>query len=118
MPRLNARDLSNNSPSSLTPTTDQPRDIKIFDTANGETGQPFFARDFVAAHTFIIALNPNTGDTLLLETRTDDAGAWETEQTVTTNISYEFTASEQFRVRRSVNGAVGVARAWLSTRRK
>lgn len=116
MPRFNAYDRSHNSPSSLHGSTEQKRHIEMFDSADGETGDTFFARDFPNANRFIIDVDVGSGDTVLLETRSDSAGAWATEQTITTDIAYDFVPTEQFRIRRTVDGGADT-KAWLTARK-
>lgn len=115
MPRFNARDRSNNSPSSLHGSTEQSRHILMFNSANGETGEAFFARDFPNANKFIVDVDVGSGDTVVLETRSDSSAAWATEQTITTDIAYEFVPTEQFRIRRTV--ASSSTKAWLTARK-
>lgn len=115
MPRFNARDRSGNSPSSLALSTEVNRHILIYNSASGETGEAFFARDWPDANKFIIDVDCGAGDTVLLETRSDSTAAWATEQTITTDIAYEFVPTEQFRIRRTVIAAS--TKAWLTARK-
>ena len=116
MPRLNARDKSQNGPSFLSPSTDQNKPILIFNSANGETGDTFFARDFPRADGFIIDVDVGAGDTVVLEVRSDSTQAWGIEQTITVDGAYQFTPTEQFRIRRTV--AAASTKAWLTARRQ
>lgn len=116
MPRFNARDLSRNGPSYLSGSTEQKRHLEMFNSATGETGETYFARDFPNANKFIIDVDVGSGDTVLLETRSDSTGAWATEQTITTDIAYEFVPTEQFRIRRTVDGG-NDTKAWLTARK-
>lgn len=88
----------------------------MFNSATAETGDAFFARDFPGANKFIIDVDVGAGDTVLLETRSDNTGAWATEQTITTDIAYEFVPTEQFRIRRTVDGGADT-KAWLTARK-
>jgi hypothetical protein len=114
MPRFTARDLSRNSPSSLGLSTEQQKPILIFNSASGETGDTYWARDWSRANKFIIDVDCGAGDTVVLETRSDSTAAWATEQTITTDLAYEFTPTEQFRIRRTV--AATSTKAWLTAR--
>lgn len=87
----------------------------MFNSAQGETGDAFFARDFPNANKFIVDVDVGAGDTVVLETRSDSTAAWATEQTITTDIAYEFVPTEQFRIRRTV--AASSTKAWLTARK-
>lgn len=115
MPRFNARDLSRNGPSYLSGSTEQNRHLLMFNSATGETGDAFFARDFPGSNKFIVDVDCGSGDTVVLETRSDSTAAWATEQTITTDIAYEFVPTEQFRIRRTV--ASTSTKAWLTARK-
>lgn len=114
MPRVFAKDRSGNSPSSQALTTDVNRALLIYNSASGETGETFYARDFQRASTFIIDVDVGAGDTVVLEVRSDDSQAWGIEQTITVDGAYDFTPTEQFRIRRTV--AAATTKAWLTTR--
>ena len=116
MPRILAKDRSGNGPSALALSTDRNHAIEIFNSANGETGEIFYARDFVRAGVFIVDVDVGAGDTVVLEVRSDDSQAWGTEQTITVDGAYVFTPTEQFRIRRTV--AAGTTKAWLTVRKQ
>lgn len=116
MPRFMARDSSMNSPSSQALATEQKRHIQMFNSFVGETGDVFWARDFAGANVFIVDFDLGAGDTVVLETRSDSSAAWATEQTVTADIAYEFVPTEQFRIRRTVDGGADTI-AWLTARK-
>lgn len=113
--RLAARDLSGNGPSALNLSQEVSNAIKIFDTAVSTTGKTYYARDFSEADTFVIDVTVGSGDTVVLETRSSDAGSWGTEQTWTASLAYDFTATEQFRLRRTAGS--GGSLGWLTPRK-
>lgn len=115
MPRFQARDRSGNSPSSLAGSTEANRHILMFNSASGETGDAFFSRDFPEANVFIIDFDIGSGDTVVLEVRADSSAAWATEQTVTADVAYELTPTEQFRIRRTVISSS--TKVWLTARK-
>lgn len=115
MPRFVARDLSGNGPSAQVLSTEGNQHITFFNSASGETGEVFYARDFERARIFIIDIDVGAGDTVLLEVRSDDSQAWGVEQTITVDGAYAFEPTPQFRMRRSVDGG-GDTIARLSVR--
>lgn len=115
MSRLNARDRSGNGPSAISLSTDRANHIAIFNSASGETGDTYYARDFPEARVFIVDVDVGAGDTVVLEVRSDDTQAWGTEQTITADGAYQFEPTEQFRIRRTV--AAGTTKAYLSVRK-
>jgi hypothetical protein len=114
MPRIFAKDASGNGPSAQALTTDTNRAVLIYNSASGETGGTFYARDFRRASIFVIDVDVGAGDTVVLEVRSDDSQAWGIEQTITVDGGYAFTPTEQFRIRRTV--AAATTKAWLTTR--
>lgn len=115
MPRFQARDRSGNGPSALAGSTEQNRHILIFNSATTETGDPIFARDFPGARIFLLDFDMGAGDTVLLETRADSSAAWAVEQSLTVDIAYELVATEQFRIRRTVDGGADT-KVWITAR--
>ena len=116
MTRFHARDVSGNSPSSNATSTENNRHILVFNSATAETGEPYYARDFPNASTFILDFDAGSGDTVLLEVRADSSAAWATEQTITADIAYAFVPAEQFRIRRTVDGGADT-KVWLTARK-
>ena len=116
MPRFVARDLSGNGQSARALSIEQNKHILMFNSASGETGDTFWSRDFPQARCIIVDVDCGAGDTVVLETRSDSSAAWATEQTITTDIAYEFIPTEQFRIRRTV--VASSTKAWMTARKQ
>jgi len=115
MARIVAKDRSGNGVSSREATNEPAKSILIYNSALGETGDIFWARDFPEADIFILDVDVGAGDTVVLEVRGDSTAAWAIEQTITVDTSFNFTPSDQFRLRRTVIAAT--TKAWLTPRR-
>jgi hypothetical protein len=117
MTRHLARDLSGNSPSSNALVTESNRHFLIFNSAFGETGTTYWARDFPVAQVYVVDVEIGAGDTVLLEVRADNSAAWATKESITTTSSRDLEPSEQFRIRRSVDGG-NDTKVWLTPRKQ